>query len=51
MTVQQVGTREWAVVAPSGQVRCYVTGTREQAQAEADRIQRGIDADRAWQAR
>ena len=48
MTIKQTGEREFAIVMPSGLIRCYVIGTREQAQAEADRIQRGIDADARW---
>lgn len=51
ITVEQVGQREFALVMNGGTVRCYVTGTREQAEAEAARILRGIAADAAWMAR
>ena len=48
--VIQVGTSEYRV-AINGMVRCYVTGTRGQAEAEAARIVKGIEADARWMKR
>jgi hypothetical protein len=51
ITVKQTSTNEFALVMANGMIRCYVSGTREQAQTEADRIARSIAADAAWMAR
>lgn len=51
ITIEPVGVREYALVMSTGVVRCYVTGTREDAELEASRIMRGIAADAAWYAR
>jgi hypothetical protein len=49
ITIESRGTDHSIIV--NGYVRCVVSGTREMAEREAERIGKGLEADARWMAR